>query len=488
MKQTTEKTFSKKLLFFLLAIALFPLISGFGSFEDNVRKDRLKYIEKYKDIAISEMERAGIPASIKLAQGILESRQGKSELARKANNHFGMKCGSQWKGKTYHIEDDDYNDNGEIVKSCFRVFKDGEASYIAHSEFLRDPRKAYRYGFLFRLDAMDYKRWAFGLKKAGYATNPKYPDLLIKLIEEYELYVYDKMSPGDVVPPQIDETPDIIVKNLISINDVNIAIAQEDDSVQKIAERTGVSIKRILKYNDHISNATKALEKGTRVMLQPKRWAYRGRKKYHYVQKNQSLFDISQLYAISLSRLRWRNRLQEGQEPAFGQKIKLRGWKVPKKSAPKIRTRADEEEAAAPATIPVLDMEQDPDVEFDPDAAEIDIEDMDIPDAPIDENDGSDGKTDVDDNHTTVPPVVDSPGNVTDEFPTKEDDVIVDGDGDNSDSNDTEIDANVRYHTVLAGETLYRISKMYHTTVKDLKEMNHLNSNILSIGQKLRVE
>lgn len=295
MKQAVKKKrFSTKLLFLLLAIGLFPLISGFDSFEENVHKERLKYIEKYKDIAISEMERAGIPASIKLAQGILESRHGKSELARKANNHFGMKCGSQWKGKTYHIEDDDYDPNGELIKSCFRVFKDGEASYIAHSEFLRDPRKAYRYGFLFRLDANDYKRWAFGLKKAGYATNPKYPDLLIKLIEQYELYFYDKLSPGDVVSTNIDETPDVIVKNLISINDVNIAVAQEDDTVAKIAERTGVDVKRIIKYNDRISSGSSKLEKGTRVMLQPKRWSYRGRKKYHYVQKGQSLFEISQ--------------------------------------------------------------------------------------------------------------------------------------------------------------------------------------------------
>lgn len=141
----------------------------------------LNYIETFKDVAIEEMNKYGIPASITLAQGILESGNGNSSLAKYANNHFGIKCTSDWKGKGYYKDDDKADD-------CFRVYKDARESYKDHSEFLK--RK--RYSFLFELDKNDYKNWARGLKQAGYATNPKYPDLLINLIDRYQLYKYDQ--------------------------------------------------------------------------------------------------------------------------------------------------------------------------------------------------------------------------------------------------------------------------------------------------------
>lgn len=141
----------------------------------------LNYIENFKAVAIEEMNAYGIPASITLAQGILESNSGNSSLARYANNHFGIKCTADWKGKAYYKDDDKNND-------CFRVYKDSRESYKDHSTFLK--RK--RYSFLFELDKNDYKNWAIGLKTAGYATNPKYPDLLISLIERYKLYQYDQ--------------------------------------------------------------------------------------------------------------------------------------------------------------------------------------------------------------------------------------------------------------------------------------------------------
>jgi hypothetical protein len=140
----------------------------------------LSYIDSYKTVAIEEMNKAGIPASITLAQGILESGSGNSDLAKYANNHFGIKCTAEWKGKAYYKDDDRRDD-------CFRVYKDAQESYRDHSEFLK--RK--RYSFLFELDKNDYKNWATGLKTAGYATNPKYPDLLIGVIEKYQLYQYD---------------------------------------------------------------------------------------------------------------------------------------------------------------------------------------------------------------------------------------------------------------------------------------------------------
>ena len=150
------------------------------------------YIDQYKDIAIQEMDRTGIPASIKLAQAILESDAGRSNLATKAKNHFGIKCGYDWKGPTFKKKDDDRDRRGKLIKSCFRSYKDPRSSFIDHSEFLLDPNKEHRYGPLFEIPKKQYKKWAKGLKKSGYATNPKYDKLLIDLIERYALYKFDK--------------------------------------------------------------------------------------------------------------------------------------------------------------------------------------------------------------------------------------------------------------------------------------------------------
>ncbi|MEM6966187.1 MAG: glucosaminidase domain-containing protein [Bacteroidota bacterium] len=145
------------------------------------------YIETYKDIAIREMHRSGIPASITLAQGILESSWGKGALARKANNHFGIKCKRYWNGSTFYIEDDDYKD-GKLMKSCFRAYDDAEESYVDHTNFLMDNA---RYQKLFTYERTDYKRWAHGLKKCGYATDKRYAYKLISSIKKYRLDKYD---------------------------------------------------------------------------------------------------------------------------------------------------------------------------------------------------------------------------------------------------------------------------------------------------------
>lgn len=172
-------------LLFLALSALLLLSSCHRKLHRQQRAARNKitteeYIAMYKKIARKEMKKHGIPASITLAQGILESGSGNSELARKARNHFGIKCTADWNGKTYHVDDDKPNE-------CFRRYKHVETSFHDHSEFLK--RK--RYSSLFDLDRDDYEGWAKGLKKAGYATNPKYPQLLINLIEKHKLYKYD---------------------------------------------------------------------------------------------------------------------------------------------------------------------------------------------------------------------------------------------------------------------------------------------------------
>lgn len=164
----------------------------FALLADNEIDKRL-YIEKYKDIAMEHHKAMGIPASIKLAQGLLESQYGQSTLAREANNHFGIKCKSDWDGGSYLKEDDDYNEEGQLIKSCFRSYNTAEASFQDHSIFLKSNR---RYAALFTF-GNDYKKWARGLQEAGYATAPDYANRLIQIIEDLELYQYDQ--PMDLV-------------------------------------------------------------------------------------------------------------------------------------------------------------------------------------------------------------------------------------------------------------------------------------------------
>ena len=181
----------KKTLFAILVVLLSALCMA-----DTPQRS---YIEKYSDLAVEEMYRAGVPASITLAQGLLESGNGLSELAVKGNNHFGIKCHNTWTGaKVYH--DDDRK--GE----CFRKYDNPEESFRDHSDFLRYRD---RYKFLFDYEPTDYKSWAYGLKAAGYATDPKYPEKLIRLIEEHELYLYDTMQAvsGEEVAQQIPQSP-----------------------------------------------------------------------------------------------------------------------------------------------------------------------------------------------------------------------------------------------------------------------------------------
>ena len=147
-----------------------------------------QYIDTHKELAVIEMYRTGVPASITMARAIHESQVGKSDLARNANNHFGIKCKSYWKGMTYYHKDDDYNTRGDLIESCFRAYDTVFDSYVDHSNFLKYTKY---YKGLFELDRQDYEAWARGLKKAGYATDPTYADKLIKVIEKYNLDVLD---------------------------------------------------------------------------------------------------------------------------------------------------------------------------------------------------------------------------------------------------------------------------------------------------------
>jgi LysM repeat protein len=227
----------------------------------------LTYIDAFKGVAIEEMNRYGIPASITLAQGIIESGSGNSSLAKFANNHFGIKCTSEWKGKAYYKDDDKSND-------CFRVYKDARESYKDHSEFLK--RK--RYSALFELDKNDYVNWAKGLKQAGYATNPRYPDMLINTIEKYQLHQYDqpetetdKIKREDRVFTEINanipketkkfapvETPPS--KQVINTTDPNY-IVQKGDTLYSLAKRFNMTVDELKALNNITDGVVKIGQK-----------------------------------------------------------------------------------------------------------------------------------------------------------------------------------------------------------------------------------
>lgn len=430
------------------------------------KNSREKYINKYKKIAIQEMERAGVPASIKLAQGILESNAGQSTLARKAKNHFGMKCGTQWRGDTYYLEDDDYNDAGKLVKSCFRVYKKENESYIAHSEFLRDPRKRYRYGDLFKLNPRDYKAWARGLKAAGYATSPTYAEKLIGIIESYELYKYDKKGAPEVDLPDDDRYPDdtstgeeeiaaeeVDDSGLLFLNDVKMILAEKNDTPLEIANRTGVKTKCILKYNDKLTRPTQDIAANSRIYLQSKRNAYRGKKKYHQVREGETIYYISQVYGVKQKKLRKRNRISEGYEPTVGSLIKLRGWKVGKNKKPKtVRGSGLPEKDYIDPKKDERPPKKD-DQETNPATPEIETQD------PIESDEVEFEIGDEIDPEETFNPF-------DDDLPQ----------------------AQPIYHQVVKGDTLYKLSKYYGTSVEDIRLLNQMRSNILSVGQNLRVK
>jgi len=338
----------------------------------------LGYLNKYSILAVDEMNRTGIPASITLAQGMLESNYGRSRLATQGNNHFGIKCHSSWTGmKIYH----DDNRRGE----CFRAYGSADESFRDHSDFLVNGS---RYRELFSLSKTDYKGWARGLKKAGYATDPKYADLLIRKIEEYRLWAYDTGAAGQVVAAQparsasvsstgtVVSTPAETVKTLPSVkdssqvkpvtvqpsvkdpaavptqtvpvrtaevrdeeepikvislgtgkkvlenNNVEYVIVEEGDTFESLAERHQLLSWEITRYNDLTPGTT--LKPGQVIYLQPKRSRAAQGFSLHTVEAGETMYLISQKYAVRLSDLYKMNLMDEGTECRPGQKLRLR--------------------------------------------------------------------------------------------------------------------------------------------------------------------
>ncbi len=281
-------------------IAIGLVISTNSAFGQEI--SRKEYIEKYSSLAVKQMHQYKIPASITLAQGILESNNGNSRLATKANNHFGIKCHG-WEGKKIFADDDKKNE-------CFRNYKNVLESFVDHSLFLN---KYSRYEFLFDYKITDYKSWAKGLKKAGYATNNKYPELLIKIIEENKLYQFDSKK---------------IDKNLISgkrniymhPNKIKYVISKNQETYKTIGKSLNIKLKQILKYND--DNNQSVLNVGTKVFIQPKR--NRSKQRIHVVNNGEDLRTISQTYGVKMKSLKKRNQLILKNSLNNGDKLRLR--------------------------------------------------------------------------------------------------------------------------------------------------------------------
>jgi LysM repeat protein len=381
--------------------------------------DVIDYVNTYKEIAIREMQRSGVPAAITLAQGIHESMAGKSDLVLKSNNHFGIKCQATWKGeKVYH--DDDAR--GE----CFRSYAKPEESYVDHSDFLKNGS---RYAFLFQLDPTNYSDWAYGLKKAGYATNPKYPQIIIKYIEDYNLEQYTliamgKLSPKDEVlaggGKPVNLTNGVAIQQInlpavpkpvvdypigeFKINRTKVIFAKSGSSLLGIAKQFDVSLKHLLDFNEFSEDEDDVLAQDQLVFIQRKR--REGSQEFHEVRPGETLYDISQSEGIRLESLINYNHLQNQGEPAVGEKLYLQG-------------RAPEMPKLAKDVV------------------------MTAPKQPL--------------------PVV-TPTQITP-------------------ANSSAVTGTI--HIVAEKETLFSIAKKYSITVEQLKEWNKLTGNDLKIGQEL---
>ncbi|MET0637114.1 MAG: glucosaminidase domain-containing protein [Chitinophagaceae bacterium] len=302
------------------------------------------YIKTYKEIAISEMLRTGVPASIKLAQGIHETLAGTSSLVQKSNNHFGIKCKTNWTGPSVSHTDDAPNE-------CFRKYEMPEESYRDHSDFLRNST---RYSSLFKLDPLDYEGWARGLKNAGYATNPRYPQIIIKLIETYHLQDYSLIAlerkgsrteevNADMADAIVQEVPENSTEKIyppvpdnypltpapavttyplgeFRLNSTRVVYVAAGESMLFVAEKYNIPLAKLFEFNELEPSET--LLKGQLIFLQRKRKT--GEADYHVVKAGETMADIAQLEAIRLESLLELNHLKNYMQPAAGEKLYLR--------------------------------------------------------------------------------------------------------------------------------------------------------------------
>ena len=269
------------------------------------------YFDQYKDVAVEQMLKYHIPASITLAQGVLESGAGRSELAQKANNHFGIKCNG-WTGRKSYHDDDARNE-------CFRAYDNVYESYQDHSVFLTTSK---RYSSLFQLKLTDYKGWAKGLKACGYATSPTYASKLIEIIQLYKLYRYDTAKDYDKFQAQQIRGGDS--RHIYAFNKNYYLIARRGDTFRSLAKEVDISYRKLAKYNER--NKNDVLEEGEIVWLKKKQNKapkdYKGR--LHYIKSGESMYSISQRYGIKLKKLYKLNDLPPTYQIRVGDTLRLR--------------------------------------------------------------------------------------------------------------------------------------------------------------------
>ncbi|GHT04635.1 N-acetylmuramoyl-L-alanine amidase [Bacteroidia bacterium] len=293
--------------YLILTICLFISVSSFAKGRRFATYEA--YVHQYSDLAVVHMKKYKIPASITLAQGLLESGAGKGRLAREGNNHFGIKC-HEWTDAKIYQKDDGPND-------CFRVYKRVDDSYDDHSKFLAERQ---RYAMLFSLNPRDYQAWAKGLKQCGYATDPNYANKLIKLIEDYELYRFDEKNARRTSPNIQYEKH---IRQPYKDHDLIYVVALEDDSFDKIARDLGFKVKDLVKWNE-VPKADFPLFKGDIVYLEKKKKKAEKPFLEHRVQAGESMHKISQMYGIQVKRLYKLNHKDGDYVPEEDEVLRLR--------------------------------------------------------------------------------------------------------------------------------------------------------------------
>lgn len=327
-----------------ILVVIFFLL-GCGALRAQPRQTREEYIERYKSIAVAHMERYGIPASITMAQGMLESDCGNSRLSRSSNNHFGIKCKKEWTGQRVFHDDDD---RGE----CFRAYSSVEASYEDHARFLDSQP---RYDSLFVYPADDYRSWARGLKAAGYATAPDYAERLCRIIEENQLYLLDRPQGEELyaarnrsraeqavegfeagssvnrLSPATDERVDpdnfrVTINaykgyNIYVTNGVNYVVAKEGDTFESLAEIFRVSAKNLRKFNDLKGKVQPV--RGEQIYIDRKQKRWEGNARHHIVTEGETIGSVAQSYALREKSLRKLNRLKAGAALQTGQTLRI---------------------------------------------------------------------------------------------------------------------------------------------------------------------
>lgn len=315
------------------SIGIFLLLTGVTSYAQKQEVVN-KYISRYKDLAVSEMKRTGVPAAITLAQGIHESGAGNSKLVLESNNHFGIKCKSNWTGASVKHTDD-------AKDECFRKYLLANDSYKDHSDFLKTGQ---RYASLFSIDPTDYQGWANGLKKAGYATNPKYPQVLIKLIEDYNLQGYtfialgkmpDKEPDTGIVSGENEKKEEVKEEPVVleeknkqlayppgefKINETKVVFVTKETSFLSVAKLYDIDLSKIFEFNE--INRAEVTDKDQLIFLQRKRKT--GNNQFHIIMPGETLHDIAQQQAIRLESLRELNWLKEDEKPAIGESLSLK--------------------------------------------------------------------------------------------------------------------------------------------------------------------